>query len=67
MIRVQKLSLHFKRKTSHLTWSLIMMSLPLTPSKDWERLNKPQSQVSVAIESYTETSGDLINKENFLQ
>lgn len=44
-----------------------MMSLPLTPSKDWERLNKPQSQVSVAIESYTETSGDLINKENFLQ
>jgi hypothetical protein len=44
-----------------------MMSLPLTPRKDWERLKKPQSEVTAAIESYTETSRDLINKENFLQ
>lgn len=46
-----------------------MMSLPLTPNKDWERLNKPQSQVLVAIKIQNLTlkiSGDLINKENFL-
>lgn len=47
-----------------------MMSLPLTPNKDWGRLSKPQSQVLVATEIINLTlkiPGDLINKENFLQ
>lgn len=47
-----------------------MMSLPLTPNKDWGRLKKPQSQVLVAIEILNPTlkvPADVINKENFLQ
>lgn len=46
-----------------------MMSLPLTPNKDWERLIKPQSQVLAAVKILNLTlkiSRDLINKKNFL-
>lgn len=41
---LSSLSSDWERKTcNHLTWSLLMMSLPLNPFKDWERQSKPQS------------------------
>lgn len=63
---LSSLSSDWERKTcSHLTWSLLMMPLPLNPFKDWERLTSPRAQAMVVIKMLNfvlKFSDDFISK-----